>query len=182
MLIWFIHVPRTGGMSLAKYLRIIKNNKIQAKHDGHAKFSFPVLDALKQKHDKVITCTILRNPATHSMSLWSYLKKHKEHYGHLTAENLNFINWCKNFKEFPYYTKFFGKGDLEKAVKVVKNFNFILRTEHLTRDVNKMLKSLNLKPNFDVFTNSTSKRKPTQLEIKVIEKIRPDDYSLLRSL
>lgn len=182
MLIWFIHVPRTGGMSLAKYLHLIKSNTIKIKHDGHAKFSKPVLAALKAKHKKVVTCTILRDPVSHSMSLWSYLKKHKKHYGHLNANNSNFAHWCHTFKEFPYYVKFFGEGNLDKALKVIKNIDFILQTKNLTQDTNQMLKKLNLKANFNISINSTSKRKPSLKEAKLIRQIRQDDYTLLKLL
>lgn len=182
MLIWFIHVPRTGGMSFAKYLQTIKNKKINIRYDGHAKFSYPILNILKKKHKKIYTCTILRNPALHSMSLWSYFKKHKEHYEHSKVKNSNFINWCHKFKEFPYYTKFFGDGNLNKALKIINDIDFILHTESLNRDINKMLKTLNLKPDFNVHINSTSKRKPSEKEIEVIHKIRHDDYTLLKSL
>lgn len=182
MLIWFIHVPRTGGMSLAKYLNNIRNKNVIIRHRGHEKFSKNTLRNLQSKYDNVVTCTIIRNPAEHSMSLWTYMQKHKKHYYHKKASHQDFITWARNFKEFPYYVKFFGQGDLNKSIQAIGNINYILRTESLKRDVNKMLKDLNLKPTFNIYSNSTSKRQLTNKELQVIKNIRKKDYQMLRAL
>ena len=182
MIIWFVHIPRTGGMSLAKFFGEFKNNKnVTIRHRGHEKFSYDVYNELC-KNNKVILCTILRNPESHSMSLWSYMKKYKSHVKHHEAFNNKFITWCKNFCEFPYYVKFFGNGDICQAENVLNNFDYIFNTSTLCSDVNKMLSNLGLKRRFNLNINGTSKRAPNNNEIKIIKNVRRDDYELLNRI
>jgi len=183
-LLWFIHVPRTGGTSISRYL---KKCKYKSYYDGHSRFSCEKEKELKSTTKKLVTFTVLRDPVKHCVSLYSYIKKHKHHKHHKLAANNSFYDWLDKFYEVPnYYTRFFSDfKDIDKnlALQRLKHFDFILNTETLTIDFNSMLLQLGLKKDFNININSSKTNlNITPKDVEHIKHIRKIDYELLRNI
>ncbi|MFW6130375.1 MAG: hypothetical protein ACOC56_04250, partial [Atribacterota bacterium] len=67
-IIWFIHVPRTGGITTAKFLgKLQREKQIKLFHMGHTKYSNRFRKAKESLFGSpIITFTILREPIKHS--------------------------------------------------------------------------------------------------------------------
>jgi len=183
--IWFIHTPRTGGMSIAKFLgKLHRESKLYVIHQGHTKHCVTQKEKYaKELGDKVITFTILRDPVEHSRSLYSYMKASKGHNKHPLANNNNFSTWLTKFDEFPYYRIFFGGQTIESAVNNLLSIDYILYTDKLAVGLNKLLQILNVADRFDNSKiNGYPKPDVSDKDINLIKKIRADDYEILKQI
>jgi len=183
-LLWFVHVPRTGGTSIYRYL---EKCRYKSYHNGHSRFSCEKENELKATTKKLITFTVMRDPVKHCVSLYTYIKKHKHHTFHKIAANNSFHGWLDKFYEVPnYYTRFFSdftNMDKNLALQQLGHFDFILNTETLTNDFNSMLSQLGLKKDFNIHINSSKTNlNIAPKDIEHIKHIRKIDYELLSNI
>lgn len=187
ILLWLVHVPKTGGMSLIEYLHAgVRGKEFFAYQHGHDRYSKAMENKLLKKSKHIIKFTALRDPVKHSASLYSYTKTNKSHYAHSLAINNNFNDWLDLFSEVPnYYVKFFSSFEspnYKLALRQLKKFDFILNTETLTNDFNNMLITVGLPGVFDTHINSFEKPTIIPESVEKIKRIRNLDYKLLEEI
>ncbi|MFW9877427.1 MAG: hypothetical protein ACFFG0_30425 [Candidatus Thorarchaeota archaeon] len=194
MILYFIHVPRTGGNSIRKWLESSRKLFTSVHYDGHARYSFGGHKKLKEG-GKVIAFTIMRDPVELSASHYAYIKASKPHRGWADAQKWSFSQWLINSPEYKnFQTRWFNnhewsqfinpkpedlKPPVELAVKTLEQFNYIFDTTTLTRDVNIMCKQEGINCPFDIHVNKYKKPDISKADIDVIKKVCALDYELL---
>lgn len=183
-ILWLVHVPRTGGTSMTRFFNKI-NDQVKFVRFGHDKFSGHVLEQMEKANKrKVYTFTIIRDPVSHTRSLYSFLKQSGSHPKRHTAQK-SFTEWIKTFDELPnYFCKFYdhkGQGDLERAKKVLGRMDFVIHTNDLGNGINRILASLGINTRFDgTHVSNFSKPKMSEDQIRLIKNLRANDYELIK--
>ena len=157
MILYFIHTPRTGGLSVQQYMgQGKKKGLFNISCNGHARYSEKHHTQLKNQaaetSEKVIAFTILRDPVELAASLYSYIRmcNANSHRGYLETQKWNFSQWIVESNQHKnFYTRFLNwhtpapkelHPPVQGAVDTLKQFNYIFDTSTLTQGFNTMLK------------------------------------------
>jgi hypothetical protein len=203
MILYFIHVPRTGGNSVASWLNN-NNDKFITKYDGHDRYSKQNHDSLK-KSDKTIAFTSLRDPVDLTVSFYAYIKIAALHRSYKEANSFSFSDWIVKSKEHKnFFTRFFNNLEwdklinppieyinpseiqarelVENAYQTLNNFDYILDTSSLTNDINNMCAKESINCKFNVHINSYPKPEISKSDIEKIKEVCSLDYELLKKI
>lgn len=147
--LFFFHCPKTGGMTVGRYLgKHHRAGKIKVHHKGHTKPIFKKV-LREQTSPNIKTLTAIRDPISHSVSLYRYIKGSRAHRMHKFTFARPFNTWVEEFKDLnDYYCRYYGYGDFDKAMAILKEMDYILIQENLTEDLNILAKKLRL-PKFN---------------------------------
>jgi hypothetical protein len=185
MLFYQIHVPKTGGVSIRKYAE--ENGLMWNWSGGHRSFS-------ERKVPKnAILVTMLRCPIKHTISVYSFWKKHP----HLQEEHslymAPFSDWLRAEKDlimdwpsgqwhwFPnLYVSFFGDGNFDKAVANIKSVNYVLDTTHLTEQFNDRIVTKYKLPPFNRHENTSKSFDISKDDADYIRKQRQADFEICK--
>jgi len=190
--VYFFHLPKTGGMSVAGFFGSLAQKKIiDIGHRGHLKITSKlslgnqkfIPDPYKRR---VWTFSILRDPVQHTKSLYNYIRNNPNHQHHKFALKKTFSQWIRDCKALEnYYAKFYTHGNqkLEQMKFSLKCLDFIAFTESLNSDTNKFLDKIGVSMKFDNRHINKSKSNNiiiTGSDINYIKNIkRPKDYILM---
>jgi hypothetical protein len=195
---YFYHVPRTGGFSTYKWFEKLSRMELtRLWNDGHSPFKAKKqiakkfggrakkLDNIILKPEDLITITWLRDPVSHSISTYTYIKSHggaKKFRGF--RPGMTFSEWIRAKGSPGNYVKFFAPGDgkLETAIRNMETINFIGFTDNFNNDMNRLMKVFGLshiKYNNAKINSSSGKFKPSEIDIKYLKERRAIDYALV---
>lgn len=181
-ILWFFHMPRTGGTSIDKYK--VKNSNIYSW--GHSGWSQEREDELKELGN-LKKFTVLRDPVKHCVSYYTFIRKNRHHQHNKLASKMPFSKWLEKEENIHnYYAKVFQKDkNIDGKIEFFKNMDYVLNTSNLTKEFNYMLKLEGYDANFNIKSNSSSnsvKIKVTQDDINLIKEIRSLDYQILEAI
>jgi len=197
MILYFVHVPRTGGTSVGCWIKNNENFKVA--YNAHSTYDKELHDNLK-KSEKTIAFTNLRDPVDLAVSLYAYIKIAVNSPNHKEAETFNFSQWIVKAKRHKnYFTSFFNghlyqpeeyinpsetqaKELVESAYQTLKNFDYILDTSSLANDVNNMCIKESINCKFDIHVNSYPKPEVSKSDIEIIKEVCSLDYELLKKI
>lgn len=201
----FIHIPKTGGVSLNTYAKNVgldwyidptkKNN------DGRPLYHETFSEKLVEKLNPDFLLTSLRCPIEQTKSMWSYLKIVREGKpGFVKMQP--FSEWLRNPYDGIYgyqwgnlspnnYVCFFGNGNPDIEVGPYVDGNFDVAVENLKRfqifDFNHLTKQFNdfifkfSNKEFDLKLNkSESNFEISKDDVSYIKKIREQDIELCK--
>lgn len=194
MILYFIHVPRTGGNSIGKWIKTLgKEHKIV--YDGHARYSHEGHTKII-KQDKTVAFTMMRDPVDITSSIYAYIKTAKPHRGYADAQKWSFSEWIVKSPEAKnFLTRWFNNHSwpqfinpkpqdlnppVDVAVETLSHFNYIFDTATLTSDVNKMCQAEGIKRKFDVHVNGRKHPPITPEDIAKIKEVSSRDYEVLK--
>ena len=175
--ICFVHVSKTGGMSLKNYLRKHEKIYIFEKRAEHN----PVSLLCPPKEYKYIT--FIRNPVDRVHSYYNmFLNGYKEPVAlnglsnflrnHFGGRNL----YCQ------YFTGYIGEhvNDYiyELALENLKNFYFVGDFDNYSTEVKRLLNKLNMNYENDIHENKSNKRPISEKERKLIQAYNYYDLKL----
>jgi hypothetical protein len=162
----FIHIPKTGGTSIeysllkyanlrqkivsyypTKYLiYLINRSNINLLDNGnkwingfhrHEKICFLEKD---KKYNNYFIFTFVRNPYEWFLSLYTYIKRSKNHKDYQIVKDIN----LKIFLDYIIEKKFYTQSDYIYSDKYKKKINFIGKIENINNDFNFILKKLKI--------------------------------------
>lgn len=195
VILYFVHVPRTGGNSIGTWLN---EGRVKCKfnmcYDGHAPYKDNVVEDLKKK-DKVVSFTMIRDPVDLSSSLYGYIKIAALHFGHKRAKQYTFSEWLeKSHEHINFLSRFFNCYDLstfvnptpevflpsvDLAESTLKKFDYILDTKNLKRDLAAMCKKEGIDYPLNSHIGAYPKPEVSEHDIKRIKEISSRDYELM---
>lgn len=106
MILYFVHVPRTGGTSIGYWIK--NNENFKTIYNAHSTYDKELHDNLK-KSEKTIAFTNLRDPVDLAVSLYAYIKIDVNSQNHKDAKTFNFSQWIVKAKRHKnYFTSFFN--------------------------------------------------------------------------
>ena len=174
----FIHLPKCGGSSFKKSM------PFQLFEDNIHK-PIALSDFIKiQNNNKIDTkyITIIRDPVDRVWSFYQMCKNSRYHFAWSRYTNSleNFLDKCWEVNNF--YTQYFSlkirsldidESHIEKALKTIKNFYFVLELENINDDwvafKDKFFKDTKIQlNNFPNFNKNTYKSSPNKKEIEMI--------------
>jgi hypothetical protein len=92
----FFHIPKCGGTSISQILP--NKEKVRLIEHTHLKYADTkyIFDVNKESNefDKFNKFTIIRNPFDRTLSLFKYIKQHKNHHLHDRIINHDFTQFC----------------------------------------------------------------------------------------
>lgn len=198
MILYFVHVPRTGGSSVIHWM---KNNNFKYEAGiPHHRYSRQIHDDFR-KSDKTICFTNLRDPVDLAASFYAYIRVDPGHRSYKEANGFSFSDWVVESKEHKnFFTRFFnnqlgipseeyinpsenhGNKLVESAYETLKNFDYILDTSSLTSDVNAMCEKESINCKFDIYDNSYPRPMILKSDIETIKEVCSLDYKLLKKI
>jgi uncharacterized protein YdcH (DUF465 family) len=198
--IWFIHPPKTGGISVVSYMK--NNENVNLKYYDHEQFTKERYNKL----DPVIILSTLRCPIQQTKSYYSYIKTNRPEDNSLKS----FSDWIRNPNVFipdcfgsqfekwmtvNFYVRFFGSdgvinsgcmapsfdvdGYFSEAVNLLRSFDYIFDTSNLTSQFNKFAGKYNLLE-FNFHINVSNFIDVSKEDIEYLKKQRAQDIELCK--
>lgn len=93
----FFHIPKCGGTSIYDMLRDVLDKEIFVEHTHYTYLEAKSLfekNGKKEWFENATKIAIVRNPFDRMVSLYSYIKQHKNHHLHYQIKQLNFNQFC----------------------------------------------------------------------------------------
>lgn len=168
----FIHIPKTGGLSILEYMKRLQNNINPASHKGflaylnHVPLKYYYNDILgKEKIKATVKFTSVRNPVSRLKSIYFFIKVNELSSGAFNLEHLTIKNFLPIFYEKinsdevtveKYWKRTLTSGRFDSSrVLFLRQFDFvnpeyhndvtILKLENLNEDFRQFI----LKHNFE---------------------------------
>jgi len=127
----FIHIPKTGGVSIGRWMVANAKGKHIKSGGQHPKHQTPTTRSLKKRYPNVFKFCVVRNPWERLVSLHSYyLRKDHKKYSHF-----------KTFEDFVMNSDLgFGKVP---QFRWAKHCELVLRLENIEEDFKQIQERLN---------------------------------------
>ena len=186
--IYFLHVPKTGGTFIKKYIELNSNYFLYKTHFYHCNF-------LLEKEKYILS---IRNPVDRIVSAF-YFAKGRKHtaFDEFIFNKYNDINSLaedlSSFKKkwlailFLRYIRYINYGyRFYYKKKYTKNLIYILEQENMFDDLNKLFKKLNINQTVEdkIINKNTEKKYPalTPKALNNLNKFFKEDYKIYKQL
>lgn len=185
--IFFIHIPKTGGSSIERFISDNGGNMslyggdLKITINGHTPqhMTFKEIEKLKLNFEDLKFFTVIRDPIDRTISEFFYIKKHRKKTFEVINNFDEFLDMFldlnnssifdnHNLSNYDYLLN--NNNELEKNIKI---FNFL--------DINSIEDFLGFKglSNYHLLKNENSDLNITEDQVKRIKSFFDDDYRFL---
>jgi hypothetical protein len=127
----FIHIPKTGGSSIANWLRTNHWEDITRPHWSDWKFMHQSSDMIPSIGAK--TFAVIRNPWDRTVSLWAFWKDMRSNKNTPNA-TISFEDFVKNMNTFRFSPDAWFTLDLPQKAWIPDGVTYLIRFENLETD------------------------------------------------
>lgn len=116
----FVHVPKTAGNSISRWIREIRPSRVYAEYPVHA-----ALSNIQDSYD--FSFCVVRNPWDRVVSLWAFWNKIKK-------ENVPFDDFVRNLKDYKFSDRSWFTFDQPQKAWIPNGVTYLLKFETLEED------------------------------------------------